>query len=158
MKIFNRKPKKSKKQRIAGTASALVGTEAHKTAWDIILSPADLAKRRRQIGENVSLLKQMSYDELLEHWNIPKEGVPRLKRMLMFEIILLMPVLYVCGWSVWYGIGTGNFYGISGGIMVGIVCMVSMMQRHRWYKIVAGEKYHTFKEYVFGRPDEPEEV
>ena len=152
MKIFNRtKDKPSKKQRAAGLFKGLVGTKTHAAAYDIITSPKELADRRKEVGEHVDTLKSLTHDELLQYWGIPQSGVKRLRRTLMLEIVGLLPLLMLCGWGIVYGLYDKSAVFVVGSIATALICLISMIQRHRWLKIVSGEPYHTFREYVLGR-------
>ena len=146
-----KKKKKSRKERAVGLFKGLVGTKTHAAAYDIIKSPKDLADRRKEVGEHVDTLKSLTHDELLQYWNIPKDKVKRLRRMLALEIIGLLPLLFLCGWGIVYGLYDKNAVAIIGSATTALICVISMMQRHRWLKIVSGEPYHTFREYLVGR-------
>lgn len=132
----------------------IVGWNTHKAAFDIIRSPGDLAQRRQEIGEQAEFLKSLSFGELLDHWQIPRDRVGYLRKMLILEIIGLAPVIILCGWSIGHGIVNADLVSFLGGILLGAVVGLSCLQRHRWYSILKNEKYRTFREYLLGKKGE----
>ncbi|MCF8028887.1 MAG: hypothetical protein K9K81_11025 [Desulfobacteraceae bacterium] len=148
--MFFRRKKVSKRKRAADAFSKGIGMEAHKAAWSIIRSPVDMARQRRETGEDPSDLKRLSFNELLEHWEIPREKIPRLKRTLIAEMAAYCVLACVGVSALIYGIANPD-YGIAGtllGVLFGLVASMQFLLRHHWYSILANEKYFTFRDYI----------
>lgn len=150
MAFFTRK-KQSRKTRTVSFFKWLAGYDTHAASLSMIPRPSDLTQRSRRAKTEARYLKSLTRDELLAYWEIPKDGIPRLKRTLMFEIVGLLPVAAICGYSIGIGIMQGNITMLLAGVLVGLVVAEAAAQRHRWYKIISGHEYHTFKEYLFGK-------
>ena len=150
--LFKRKKKKSRKERLAGTVKTGIGFEPIKAGWSIIRSPLDIIRQNRKSGEDPELLKEMSFKELMAHWGIPLDKIPRLKRTLIFEMIAYIALTGLGCFSVGYYFLSPEkrLYSILFGILVILIAIVQFLFRHHWYMILARQKYFTFREYLGG--------
>ncbi|MFP4195089.1 MAG: hypothetical protein ACLFRO_09130 [Desulfobacterales bacterium] len=146
------KQKLSKKEKAVRTFKAGFGTKAHKAGWSLIRTFPETIKQQATGGEDPHELKALTFDELLDRWQIPREKVSYLKKMLLLEIIAYL-LLTVLGFSnLAYKLFSPD-YSITAailGTLVGAAAFLQLLLRHHWFLILSRQKYLTFKEYLFG--------
>ncbi len=141
---------KKRKEKIAGAFKKGLGVDAFRAGWSIIRLPVDVLREQRRAGEDPEELKTLSFDDLLDKWEIPAEKVPYLKRVLIAEMTaLLLLASYGFAWFV-YSLLTSDYFTGLIGLVVGFAAFFHLLLRHHWYSILADRKYQTFKEYIFG--------
>lgn len=138
-----------------GFFQSLIGTSTLSAGLSIIKAPLEMfsSKKEKKQGDNPELLKKMSFEELMKHWGIPVEEVPRLKKIIGWEM---------AGFAFLFVLGASNLlYTLFSqkhsitvaivGVLVAIVGALNFLMRHHWRTILTRKKYITFKDYLTGK-------
>lgn len=150
-----KKKKKSRKERLANSFRQGFSTQTHRSAWSILKSPFDMIRQNRESGEDPAGLKAMSFEELMAHWGIPLDQIPRLKRTLVFEMLAYVGLAALGLYSLGYTLFTpaGGFFSAAFGVLVALIAILQFLFRRHWYTILAKRKYLTFREYILGEEE-----
>ncbi len=151
--LFKKKKEKlSRKEKAASVFKAGFGTKAHKAGWSLIRTFPETLRRQRAGSEDPDELRSLTFEELMEKWQIPRDKVPYLKKVLSLEIAAYL-LLAILGFSGLVYRFFNPDYGITAvilGVLVGTAAFLQLFLRHHWFLILSRQKYQTFREYLFG--------
>ena len=138
-------------KKIARHGKAAVGIQEIKRGWNLIGSLVRSLHRPENQPDRAQQLRDMTFDELLDTWNIPKAKVPFLKKMLMLEMGAFLVLTILCLASAIYGVFYSflPLFAVLMGSIVGMIAILQFLCRHHWYTILSEGKYKTFWEYLF---------
>lgn len=125
-----------------------VGVDTIKNLGQFISLP--FKKKYRTPSNDPEELKSLTFDELLERWNIPQEAVPRIKRNLFVEMgfFFLLACFGLSFVAVKFVDFSYSWFGTFAGLFIAIIAILSLLMRHHWYSIITREKYFTFRDYL----------
>lgn len=147
------KPKMSRKEKAAHAVKHGFGLNVHRAGWSLIRLPLDVARQRKATGESPDNLKSLSFDELLQKWEIPRERVPYLQKTLLAETLAFMVLACLGFSSLVYKFFNPDYSLIAVviGVVIGAASILHAMLRHHWRSILTRQKYRTFREYLSGK-------
>lgn len=131
-----------------------MGTGTLKQGFSLLTLPFELFSRKRNKGarEEQERLKQMPFDELMEHWGLDQDKLPRLKRVLLMEMIAYICLAALGLSNLAYKTFNPEYNSLATaiGFMIAVAGILNFLLRHRWKKILDEKRYMTFKEYLLG--------
>jgi len=104
---------------------------------------------QKRIKEDTVRYQKMSFEQILNEWELEKEDIPKIIKMLKFEIGFYCFLILVGIINIYYtAFSNVSVYSVFGSLIIILIAAIAILARYYRYVVLKKQRYMPFKYFL----------